>query len=171
TSAIVKWKDAVGSKFTNALGRQFAFSTKIQIAAIFQGDLLINEISQALLSTPITCGDSESCCSIEKETLIFDVEKRKVQINDEIETSFPFPFDTDLYQIKGEGGKIFLVHQRCVKTTKKKASRSIPFKLHMYLFPLKEEKNIIYPARAVLKIKKPIEVYFTHKFAFIPQKP
>lgn len=60
TSAITKWEDLLGGKFTNALGRQFAYAKKLQVAAIFNNDMLINDVAEAVKSTPLTCGDSES---------------------------------------------------------------------------------------------------------------
>ncbi|MCM8825191.1 MAG: CRISPR-associated protein Cas5 [Candidatus Omnitrophica bacterium] len=171
TSAIIKWEDVVGGKFTNVLCRQFAFTIKIQIATVFKENSNISEISQALQTTPLTAGDSESCISVESEPLILDTTKREIQANEEVETFFPLPFDTELYQIKGEGGKIFLVHPRCRKlASKNKSRKNKAFKLHMYLFPLKEKQGIISPCSVVLKIKKPTEVYFAQNLALISQK-
>jgi len=45
TSAIVKWEDTLGGKFTNALGRQYAYSKKLQIAAIFKNEMPLNDIA------------------------------------------------------------------------------------------------------------------------------
>ncbi|MFN3740593.1 MAG: CRISPR-associated protein Cas5, partial [Thermodesulfovibrionales bacterium] len=44
TSAIVKWEDTLGGKFTNAMGRQYAYSKNLQIAAIFKKGWDINDI-------------------------------------------------------------------------------------------------------------------------------
>lgn len=51
TSAIVKWQDTIPGKFTNALGRQFAYARKLQILAIFkdQNSVFEGEISEAKL--------------------------------------------------------------------------------------------------------------------------
>ncbi len=69
TSAIVKWDDISPWKFTNALGRQFAYSKKLQIAAIFKNEVDINDIVEALKTSPLTCGDSESPISLDSKVL------------------------------------------------------------------------------------------------------
>jgi len=167
-SAIVKWEDTIGGKFTNALGRQFAFSTKMQIAAIFNTDSWIEIIEKAILSTPLTCGDSESCISVCGEPSLYDIVKMAILENEEIETDFPFPFDVDLFKIQGEGGKIFLVHERCGKTNGVKKGKGT-FPLVLYMFPLKEENGIMHPGKVKLKLKKPLSLYHCQNFFIIPQ--
>lgn len=146
TSAITKWEDEIGGKFTNALGRQFAYSKKIQIAVILKDDTFVEEITKAIESCPLTCGDSESCISIENSPFVFSAQIEKLQPNTEIETFFPFPYAPDRYEIHSNGAKIYLVHERCMKINK-------TFPLVMYLFPLKEENGILYPVGNHLKLK------------------
>lgn len=167
TSAIVKWEDVQPWKFTNALGRQYAFSKEIQTIAIFKNDSLLDEIRDAVKRTPLTCGDSESSISVNNDPQIFDVETRQMKEGEELETQFPFPFDTGFYDIAKGSGKIFLVHERC-----KKSGRNFP--LEMYMFPLRETEGVLSGEKILLKLKKQIPVYFTphneEKDVFIPQK-
>jgi len=140
TSAIIKWEDTLGSKFTNALGRQYAYSKKIQLAAIFKNDSLLNDITEALKTSPLTCGDSESPVSLDSEVMIRnateDLEEKTVQ------TEFPIPFNKETNIIDGNG-QIYLMHERCKK-------RGNNFPLLSYMVPIRKEQNIIYPS--MLKI-------------------
>lgn len=131
-SAVVKWGDKLGGKFTNALGRQFSYSRNLKILAIFKDDSLVNEIAKAVKLTPLTCGDSESPISVETEVEI--CEARFSDIKDEIRTDFPAPFSKDV-ELNGIG-KLFLVHERCLKTGKS-------FPLKSYIFPIKENDGIL----------------------------
>ncbi len=53
TSAIVKWEDTLGGKFTNALGRQYAYSKRLKVAAIFKDERIINDIKKAIKTVAI----------------------------------------------------------------------------------------------------------------------
>jgi len=135
TSAIVKWEDKLGGKFTNALGRQFSYSKNLQVLVIFKDNLLVAEISEAIKSTPLTCGDSESPISIETEVEITDA-----KVGDKtngIRTDFPIPFSKKI-NIEGTG-RLYLAHERCMKR-----EDSLPLK--SYLFPIKENKGILEPS-------------------------
>lgn len=131
-----KWKDSIGGKFTNALGRQYAYTRLMQIAAIFQDDTLINDIVQPVKTSPLTCGDSESLLFLESEPLIKNVtEKAK---SGSIITEFPVPFDKET-KIEEGNGKVYLMHERC-----KKQNGSLP--LQSYMIPLREESKILEPS-------------------------
>lgn len=142
TSAIVKWESNFPWKFTNALGRQFAYSRELQIAAIFKREILINDTLNALTTSPLTCGDSESPVSV-KEIFIQNVDENIFE--EEIKTSYPIPFDEETEIIEG-GGKIYLMQERCKKHSE--------FTLKTYLVPLEEEEGILYPSCIKIKRKK-----------------
>lgn len=135
-SAIVKWEDKLGGKFTNALGRQFAYSRNLQVLVIFKDDTLIKDdhkISIAIKSTPLTCGDSESPISVESEIKIVDA-----QFSDKTEniiTDYPVPFSQKIEIVNGVG-RLFLVHERCIKR-----DDSLPLK--NFLFPIKEKNGVL----------------------------
>lgn len=135
TSAIVKWEDTLGGKFTNALGRQFAYSKKLQVAAIFKNDLLIKDITDALLNTALTCGDSESPISIEGDILIRDVFENGKK---DVVTEYPLPFTKETKIIEGNG-QVYLMHERC-----KKQGNNFP--LISYMVPIREEQKILKPS-------------------------
>jgi len=142
TSAITKWEDYIGGKFTNALGRQFAYSRNLEVAVIFRNNnSIINKISDALISTPITCGDSESPVTVETFSEIKEVEEISVQ--DTIETEFPVPFTKDIEIVEGSG-QIYLIHERCLK-------RDSGYPLRSYIVPVKEGRGILEPS--ILKVK------------------
>jgi CRISPR-associated Cas5-like protein len=132
TSAIVKWEDKLGGKFTNALGRQFGYSKNLRVLTIFKDETLVEEISKAVKSTPLTCGDSESPISIESEIKIVDA--KFVDKTKDLGTNFPIPFSKKI-NINGTG-RLFLVHERCMKR-----EDSLPLK--SYVFPIKENKGIL----------------------------
>lgn len=146
TSAIVKWEDTLGGKFTNALGRQFAYSKKLQIAAIFNNDMLINDIAEAVKIAPLTCGDSESPISLENTPITRDVTKADKGI---IKTEFPIPFTQNTKIIvDGENesnGQVYLMHERC-----KKGGNNFP--LVSYMVPLREEQKILKPSLLTVKV-------------------
>ncbi len=142
TSAIVKWEDALGGKFTNALGRQFAYSKKLQMAVIFNSDELVNDTKEAVKTTPLTCGDSESPISIDSEVMIKDAADN---IRCEtIQTEYPVPFTKDTKIVDGNG-KVYLMHERC-----KKSGDNFP--LASYMVPIREEKKIINPSTLTIRI-------------------
>lgn len=142
TSAIVKWEDTLGGKFTNALGRQYAYSKKIQIAAIFKSDTLTSDIAEALKTSPLTCGDSESPISLDSEVMIKDVAD---DIKDEtIQTEYPVPFTKDT-KIEDGNGQVYLMHERC-----KKSGNNFP--LVSYMVPIREEQKILKPSSLTVKV-------------------
>jgi hypothetical protein len=139
TSAIVKWEDKLGGKFTNALGRQFSYSKNLQVLAIFKDESLVNKIREAVKSTPLTCGDSESPISLETELKITDA--KFVDETKDIRTDFPIPFSKKM-DMKGIG-RLYLVHERCMK-------REDSFPLKSYLFPIRENKGILEPSQFII---------------------
>ncbi len=143
TSAITKWEDKLGGKFTNALGRQFAYSKNLQVLVVFKNGLLVDEAQIALGSTPLTCGDSESPISVESEIKV--VNANFTDIEKSIKTDFPIPFSEQINILDGTG-RLFLAHERCMK-------RGREFPLKSYLFPVKENKGILEPSSFLLTIE------------------
>ncbi|MEW6481950.1 MAG: hypothetical protein AB1397_02945 [bacterium] len=144
TSAIVKWEDTLGGKFTNALGRQFAYSKKLQVVAIFNNDRLINDIAETVKISPLTCGDSESPISLDSKIMIKDIaDDRKNKI---IQTEYPVPFTKDT-KIEEGNGQVYLMHERC-----KKRDRNFP--LVSYMVPLREEQKILKPSSLTVKVSE-----------------
>jgi len=144
TSAIVKWEDTLGGKFTNALGRQYAYSKKLQIAAIFKNDMLLNDIAEGLKTSPLTCGDSESPVSLDSEVMIRDVTE---DIKEEtVQTEFPVPFTKETNIVDGNG-VVYLMHERC-----KKSSNNFP--LVSYMVPVREEQRISRPSVLTIRVSK-----------------
>lgn len=142
TSAITKWEDMfVGGKFTNALGRQFAYSKNLEIAVICKNNLMIQEIINSLLTSPLTCGDSESLVTLESFPQIREVEE--IISNDIVETLFPVPFVKEIEIVNGSG-QVYLMHERCLK-------RNGKYPLRSYIVPIKKIKGILQPA--TLKIR------------------
>lgn len=135
TSAITKWEILLDGKSTNALQRQFGYSKNLRIVVVLKNENLIEGLKKSLMSTPLTCGDSESLVSIEDEVKERDVKESKEKI---IETEYPIPFNKDIRIIEGDG-QVFLVHEKCKKKDKK-----LP--LFNYLLPIREEKGIFYPS-------------------------
>jgi len=146
TSAIVKWEDTLGGKFTNALGRQYAYSKKLQVAAIFDNHTLVNDLSEAIKTAPLTCGDSESPISLENMPTAGDVRKAA---KGTIKTEFPIPFTQDTKIIVNEenesNGQVYLMHERCKK-------RGNNFPLVSYMIPLKEEQKILKPSLLTINV-------------------
>ncbi|PIZ14835.1 hypothetical protein COY51_07165 [Candidatus Desantisbacteria bacterium CG_4_10_14_0_8_um_filter_39_17] len=142
TSAIVKWEDVLGGKFTNALGRQYAYTRNLRIVVIFKSNNLLNDTVEALKTSPLTCGDSESPISLEDEVVQKSIkEEPAVEI---IQTEYPIPFTKDSHIIEGNG-HVYLMHERC-----KKNESSFP--LVSYMVPIREERGILKPSS--IKIKK-----------------
>ncbi|MCS7163560.1 MAG: CRISPR-associated protein Cas5 [Thermodesulfovibrio sp.] len=142
TSAIVKWEDEIGGKFTNALGRQFAYTKEIEIAAIFKDDTIINDVEFSLKYSPFTCGDSESISSLESIEI-----KNAEKVNmEEIDTFYPIPFNKDTQILSGKG-QIFFMHERCKKTEE-------DFPLFSYLVPLTQKNKVLYPELIRVKVMK-----------------
>ena len=150
TSAITKWEDTIGGKFTNALGRQFAYSKNLQIAVIFKNsEPIINEIPDAIITSPLTCGDSESPVTIETFPEIRKVEE--ITSDDIIETHFPVPFVKETEIIDGIG-QLFLMHEWCLKRD--------DYPLRSYIVPVKENRGILEPKSITLKVKgERIKIY------------
>jgi CRISPR-associated Cas5-like protein len=142
TSAIVKWEDNLGGKFTNALGRQYAFSKKLQVAAIFKSDMFVIDIMEAISTSPLTCGDSESPISLDDEVMIKDVAEDIK--NETIHTKYPIPFTKDT-KIEGGDGQVYLMHERC-----KKSDNNFP--LLSYMVPIREEQKIIKPSALTIRV-------------------
>ncbi len=140
TSVIIKWEENLGGKFTNALGRQYVYSKNLQVAVIFKDNTLINNVVEAIKTTPLTCGDSESPFSIVEEIVKKDVIEEHKEI---IETSYPIPFTKNVKIIDGNG-QVYLMHERCLR-------KENNFQLTRYMLPIIEENNIIKPS--LLKIK------------------
>jgi len=144
TSAITIFGGPLGKKFTNALGRQYAYSKKLQIAAIFKHDMLLNDIAEALKTSPLTCGDSESPVSLDSEVMIRDVTE---DIKEEtVQTEFPVPFTKETNIVDGNG-VVYLMHERC-----KKSSNNFP--LVSYMVPVREEQRILRPSALTIRVSK-----------------
>lgn len=141
TSAIVKWEDTLGGKFTNALGRQYAYSQKLQIVAIFKYEEPIDEIIESLKVVPLTCGDSESPISLENAAIRQDVSESTKEI---VQTEYPVPFTKDT-KISEGNGEVYLMHERCKK-------QGDEFPLISYMVPIKEEEGILRPSSLTVKI-------------------
>lgn len=142
TSAIIKWQDSFpGGKFTNALGREFAYSKMMQVLAIFNSESLIEDITESLQRMPLTCGDSESPVTLEREILINEALK---VCEDEVVTEFPIPFKKETKIIEGNG-RVYLMHERCQK-------KGDNFPMISYLVPVKEEQGILKPSYLKVKI-------------------
>ncbi len=160
TSAIVKWEDAPGGKFTNALGRQFAYARQLQIAAIFKSDELIGDIAEAIKTSPLTCGDSESPVSIDGEVMIKDVSD---DIKDEIiQTEYPVPFTKDT-KIEDGNGQVYLMHERCKKTDNN-------FPLVSYMIPFREEHKILKPSYLKVRVSNE-RVFEINEIGYILARP
>lgn len=148
TSAIVKWEDTIGGKFTNALGRQFAYSRRLRMLAIFKNETNLNDIAQSLKTTPLYCGDSESPVSLDSEVMIKNVTE-EVDAKS-ITTQYPIPF-TKYTKVEDGNGQIYLMHERC-----KKCERN--FTLVSYMVPIREEQGILKPS--YLKVRASNEKVF-----------
>jgi CRISPR-associated Cas5-like protein len=160
TSAIVKWEDTIGGKFTNALGRQYAYSKKLQIAAIFKNEEDINDIADALKTSPLTCGDSESPLSLDSEVMIKDVAD---DIKDEaIQTEYPIPF-AKVTRIEDGNGQVYLMHERC-----KKSGDNFP--LVSYMVPVREEQKIIKPSHLKVRVSNE-NVFKIDEIGYVLAKP
>lgn len=143
TSAITKWQDRLGGKFTNALGRQFAYSKYLRVLVVFKNESLVDEAQIALRSAPLTCGDSESPVSVENDVKVANA--NFVDVTKDIKTDFPIPFSKNI-NIRDGNGRLFLVHEKCMK-------RGSEFPLKSYLFPVKEKKGILEPSSFLLTIE------------------
>ncbi len=143
TSAIVKWKTSLGGKVTNVLGRQYAYSKKMQVAAIFKDDTLITDIANALKTTPLTCGDSESPISLDSEITIKDVAEG-IKKGEAIQTEYLIPFTKET-KIEGGNGQLYLMHGRCRKNYDN-------FPLEGYIVPVREEDKILVPSSLTIRV-------------------
>ncbi len=68
-------------------------------------------------------------------------ETRKADV---VQTEFPVPFTKDT-KIEEGNGKVYLVHERCLK-------RDIDFPLVSYMVPMREEAKIINPSSLTIRI-------------------
>jgi len=150
TSAMVKWEDNLGGKFTNALGREYAYSRSLQVVVIFNGGNIVGEVGKALKVTPLTCGDTESPISLLDDVHIKDV-FRASALN-RVRTEYPVPFTKDTDIVDGNG-KTYLMHERCKK-------RDSNHPVRTYMIPLREERKILVPSFLTVHItnEKPFEV-------------
>lgn len=163
TSAIVKWEDTLGGKFTNALGRQFAYSKKMQVGAIFKDGVLINDLAEAIKSVPLTCGDSESPISLDGEVMIKNVEDVTENIKDKaIQTEYPVPFTKDT-RIEDGNGQVYLIHERC-----KKSGDNFP--LVSYMVPVREDKKILNPSYLKVRVFNE-KVFAIQDIGYVLAKP
>ncbi|MEO0022318.1 MAG: CRISPR-associated protein Cas5 [candidate division WOR-3 bacterium] len=140
-SAITKWQDLIGGKFTNALGRQFAFTRRLQIAAVFQEGRYLEDLVRALQTTPLTCGDSESPATVEAAPRIADVTEFSAQL---VTTRFAAPYSSQT-RIEAGNGEVLLMHPRCKKTGR-------DFNLVSFIVPLRQERQIIYPDELTIRL-------------------
>jgi CRISPR-associated Cas5-like protein len=135
TSAITKWEDTLGGKFTNALGRQFAYARNIQAVALFK-KAIPDGLIDGLMATPLTAGDSESPISLENPPTPKNVKEIAVKDEVRVNTFFHAPFEVK--NIEGNG-RLYLMHERCLKKERDK------FPLISYVCPVKEEEGILNP--------------------------
>ena len=140
TSAITKWEDHLGGKFTNALGRQFACTKLMQCVVVFR-DEIPDGLTEALMTVPLTCGDSESAVSIDGKPQIKNAIEKALPEETIIETLFPVPFETE--GLEGTG-RVYLMHERCLKKDKN-------FPLISYICPVKEDRGVLMPSK--LKVR------------------
>ncbi len=163
TSAIVKWEDKLGGKFTNALGRQFAYSKKLQVAAIIKDDTQANDIAGAVKLAPLTYGDSESPISLDSEVMIRDVRDATYDFRDKaIQTQYPIPYTK--YTIIEEGnGQVYLMHERC-----KKSGDNFP--LVSYMVPIREREKIIGPSYLKVTVSNE-KVFEIDEIGYVLVKP
>jgi CRISPR-associated Cas5-like protein len=152
TSAITKWKIKIGDKSTNALGRQFIFGRSLKIIGIFNNEDFVTELFSALKQVGISCGDSESLCSVEE---IFTEEAKRVEFSkeEEILIEFPISFNFEEIEILEGVGSLYLMHQRCNK------GDAEYFHLNTYFCPLRIEDRVLYPEKVKVKLKKKFRGY------------
>ncbi|MCX7974840.1 MAG: CRISPR-associated protein Cas5 [Candidatus Aminicenantes bacterium] len=155
TSVITKWQDNYpGGKFTNALGREFAYSKMIQVLAVFNDESKIEDITESLHRAPLTCGDSESPVSIEGEILIKEISEVR---ENEVITEFPIPFHKEINIIEGDG-RVYLMHERCLKNND-------GFPLTSFMVPIREDNGLLRPSYLRLRVtnEKILEIKDTGK--------
>ena len=152
TSAITNWKIKMGGKSTNALGRQYGFTRNIEILAVLKDDNFKDELENALLTSPITCGDSESIATVEEIKTDLKCKEVVVDSEEEIETLYPFPYDFNKIKLVGnDSGLIYMIHERC-----RKEGKSFP--LTSYLFPIKKEGRVFSPSKVYIRNRVPIKI-------------
>lgn len=140
-SVITKWEVNYGMKTTNALGRQFAFTKEMDVAVILKNENLLEDLIEALMSSPVTCGDSESAAAI-KKVFVKDVSVVEGNI---VSTGFPILYNENISLLEGSG-RIYPMHEKCLKS-----EDGLP--LLNYIVPLVEERGILKPARITVKVK------------------
>ena len=142
TSAITKWEYNLGGKFTNALGRQFAYTRNLQAVLIFQQSIP-DKLCDSIMATPLTAGDSESSISLENAPYIKEVEEIKIECEKTEITLFPIPFNTKILE---GGGRVYLMHKRCLKKGKE-------FPLFSYICPMREDNGSLNPSPIKVLLK------------------
>ncbi len=140
TSAITKWKEKLGGKFTNALGRQFAYTKLLQCVVVFN-DEIPDGLTEAIVSIPLTCGDSESAVTVEEKPQIKMAKKIVLSEQKIVDTVFHVPLEVE--GIEGKG-RLYLMHERCLKKDKR-------FPLISYICPVEENKDLLMPSQ--LKVR------------------
>lgn len=154
TSAVIKWKEALGSKFTNVYGRQFAYSKNLEVLVILKESgsnnsdvsIDVDVLCSALKSTPLTCGDGESSVSIET-CEFYDIGSQiKLEPEQTIETEYIFQFDGKKMEIIEGHQFLYLMHDvDSIKNNK--------WTFASYIVPIKDENGVLRPDKVKVKIK------------------
>lgn len=125
----------------DALPRQFAFALKISCAAISEDSGYANKLSNALESSVLYLGDSESLITV-SEVIVIDAETTNIQQGSEVELNTYAP--AELFDnIYGEA-TIYWVFENA---SEHKTQRQ-------YVFPLKNRGNLFYPSTFRGQLKK-----------------
>jgi len=99
---------------------------------------------EAVKTSPLTCGDSESPVSLDSEVMIRDVTE---DIKEEtVQTEFPVPFTKETNIVDGNG-VVYLMHERC-----KKSCNNFP--LVSYMVPVRVEQRILRPSALTIRVSK-----------------
>ncbi len=123
-------------KPTDALPRQFGFTHQVEIACISENLNLLQKLQQALISSPVYLGDSESLALVCEKPEILEVNPVPER---QVRTSFYLP----LQSLSSNGGKgtVFWVHQKVLEDKS----------LVEYIFPLeyKPDEGVYQPTTIV----------------------
>ena len=152
TSAITKWTMEAGGKATNVLGRQYVFARTLDAAAILNDGDLAGTLADALLSAPITCGDSESLSSVEAKPDLKAVAACDFPAGDIVQPAFPFPVDLSQVEVVHGTGQLLLSHARCMK-------KGDDFALLTYFYPIEERDGVLHPSRVEIRARRPLRGY------------
>jgi hypothetical protein len=125
----------------DALPRQFVFTAKISCAGISSDNDYINRLSNALKSSVLHLGDSESLITV-FNTKVADVEIANIEQGSEIELNTYAPLEL-FDRIYGEA-TIFWVFENA---SEHKTQRQ-------YVFPLKNRGNVFYPSTFRGQVKR-----------------